>query len=263
MPSMMLATSLAAVADRLQQLVDGAQLDQLLDVGLVAEQLRHRAAQHPVGVGLEPVDLLAALEDRIGALDVGEQADRGLHPLAAHLVDLGELLRFGGGAAQIVERDRFRDILDEIQDVIHGGDQLVDLVAVEGRDEGLVQQRDALVGQLVGGALDGVDALCVRLELGEGAEHRGELAAALDDALRMRVEQVEELPLAGHQASEHRATPSFRGRAILSLLLRPDQNPIPAAPARRRRRAPAARAAPPPACARSAAPGRAAPLLPG
>src|SRR5258707_675931 len=97
------------------------------------------------------------------------------------------------------------DILDLIQDedVVHGGDQLVDLVAVERRDEGLVQQRDRLVGDLVGGALGVVDALRVRLELAEGADHAGELARALDDALGVGVEQVEELALAGHQAAEH------------------------------------------------------------
>src|SRR5688572_31019872 len=43
----------------------------------------------------------------------------------------------------------------------------------------------------------------MRLELGERAKHRGELAAALEDAVGVRVEEVEELPLARHQASQH------------------------------------------------------------
>ena len=59
------------------------------------------------------------------------------------------------------------------------------------------------MGDLVGGALRGVDALRVRLQLAEGADHRGELAAAFDDALGVGVEQVEKLALAGHQAAEH------------------------------------------------------------
>src|SRR5438876_6463059 len=156
-----------------------------------------------VGVGLEPVDLLAQLEDRRRALDVGEQRHRRLHAVAAELADLGELLRLGRDAAQVVERDRVGDILDQVQDVVHVGDQLVDLVAIEGRDEGLVQERDALVRDLVRGALRRVDPLRVRVELVEGADHRRELAAALDDALGVGIEQVEELALAGHQASEH------------------------------------------------------------
>src|SRR5688572_33246872 len=68
---------LAAVGNRFQQVVDHAQLEDLLDVGLVAEQLLQRGAHHAVGVGLEPVDLLAALQDRGRLLDVGEQADGG------------------------------------------------------------------------------------------------------------------------------------------------------------------------------------------
>src|SRR6266850_2308619 len=76
-------------------------------------------------------------------------------------------------------------------------------VAVERRDEGCVQERDALVRDLVRGALGGVDALRVRVEVLEGADHGSELAAALDDALGVGVEQIEELALAGHQASEH------------------------------------------------------------
>src|SRR5260221_8366928 len=62
---------LAAVGDGLEELVDHAQLHHLLEVVLLAEELRERRAHHPVGVGLEPVDLLAALEDRLRALHVG------------------------------------------------------------------------------------------------------------------------------------------------------------------------------------------------
>src|SRR6266700_464482 len=51
---------LAAVGDGLEELVDHAQLHHLLEVVLLAKQLRERRAHHPVGVGLEPVDLLAA-----------------------------------------------------------------------------------------------------------------------------------------------------------------------------------------------------------
>src|SRR6478672_11110053 len=53
---------LAAIRDRLEQLVDRAQLDQLADVLLLAEQARHRRAHDPVGIRLEAIDLLAGLE---------------------------------------------------------------------------------------------------------------------------------------------------------------------------------------------------------
>src|ERR1041385_224797 len=73
----------------------------------------------------------------------------------------------------------------------------------------VLKQRHGLVRDLVGRALGGVDARGVGVELGESPDHRGELAAALDDALGVGVEQVEELPLAGHQASEHPRFPSL------------------------------------------------------
>src|SRR4051812_45459298 len=49
---------LAAIGDRLQELVDLLHLEQVLDVALLAEQLGHRAAHHLVGVAFQPVDLL-------------------------------------------------------------------------------------------------------------------------------------------------------------------------------------------------------------
>src|SRR6185295_620874 len=53
---------LAAIRDRLEQLVDRAQLDQLANVLLLAKQARHGRAHDPVGVRLEAIDLLARLQ---------------------------------------------------------------------------------------------------------------------------------------------------------------------------------------------------------
>src|SRR5687767_13468066 len=102
----------------------------------------------------------------------------------------------------------------------------MDLVAVERRDEGLVQERDRLVRQLVRGALGGVDALRVRIQVGEAAEHRGELLAPFDDARGVRVEEIEKLPLTGHQASEHSSslvaeTEAERGQLALRIGVEP------------------------------------------
>src|SRR5689334_20839695 len=56
---------LRAIGDRFQQLVDLLHLEQVLDVGLFAEQLGHGAAHDLVGVALELVDLLAQRQDRV------------------------------------------------------------------------------------------------------------------------------------------------------------------------------------------------------
>ena len=74
---MMFATSSQRSVIDLEQLVDHPQLDQLLHVVFLAEQLRHRRAHHAVGVRLEPVDLLADLEDRApGRFTLVEQRHR-------------------------------------------------------------------------------------------------------------------------------------------------------------------------------------------
>ncbi len=54
---------------------------------------------------------------------------------------------------------RLGGVLHQVEHVVHAGDQAVDVVAVERRDERGVQQRDGLVRDLVGAALDIPDAL--------------------------------------------------------------------------------------------------------
>src|SRR5882672_5002659 len=205
---------LAAVGNQLEQFVNRAQLDQLLDVGLLAEQPRHGGAHHPVGIGLQAVDFLAGLEDRLRVAQVREQANRRLHALARHLADLRQLLRLRAGAPDVVEHDRLGGVLDQIQDVVHVGDELVDLIAVNGCNERFVQERDGLVRDLVGGVLGGVDALGVdrgSLKVGEELHER---AAALDDLRGVGIEQVEESPFARHQSAEHGGVSAqFRGRS--------------------------------------------------
>src|SRR5664280_258988 len=84
---------LAAVGDRLEQLVDRFQLDQLAHVLFFPKELRHRRAHDPVGIGLEAVDLLAGLDRRLDHLrlaDLRQQRDGVLHPLAAPRAQVAE-----------------------------------------------------------------------------------------------------------------------------------------------------------------------------
>src|SRR5262245_52129355 len=194
---------LAAVGDELEQLVDRAQLDELLHVGFLAEQARHRGAHDTVGVRFQPVDLLAGLQYRLRVAQVREQADGGPHAIAGHLADLRELLGLRGCAPDVVEHHGFGDVLDQIEDVVHVGDEQVDLVAVERGDEGLVQERNRLVGDLVRAALGFVYAPGVRVWRGGIGHELAECLAALDDLCGVGVEEVEKPALTGHQLVEH------------------------------------------------------------
>src|SRR5574340_783397 len=67
---------LAAVGDRLEVLVHRLELDQFANVDVVAKELAHRRAHHPVGVALEAVDLLAGLQCGLGDAEIGRASCR-------------------------------------------------------------------------------------------------------------------------------------------------------------------------------------------
>ncbi|MEA3194024.1 MAG: uncharacterized protein QOD26_2357, partial [Betaproteobacteria bacterium] len=77
-----LITAMDDILDLIQDVAESIALYDLRSVTPEAKQLGERRAHHPVGVGLEPVDLLAAFEDRFGSLDVGEQSYDRLNAVA-------------------------------------------------------------------------------------------------------------------------------------------------------------------------------------
>jgi hypothetical protein len=140
-------------------------------------------------------------------LHVRQQAYRRPDPFAAGQTDVGELLRLFGQAADVVEGDGLGDILGQVEDVVHGGDQTVDLLPAQGRDEGLVQELNRLVGDAVGAALDLVGRLGVahRLlaRLTQFMYQRRQLLAALHDQFGMGIEKLEKPALLRHESGEH------------------------------------------------------------
>ena len=78
----------------------------------------------------------------------------------------------------------------------------MDVVAVEGRDEGGVQQLHGFVRDPVGrmfGVFDGLDADGAVRDGVVVAQQVGEGHCAFDDQLRVAVEQDEEMPFTGHE----------------------------------------------------------------
>jgi hypothetical protein len=73
----------------------------------------------------------------------------------------GHQLRRGGGHA--VEDHAVGGGVDEVEHVVELRDQLVDVLPVDGGDEGLVQEVDGVVGDAVAVVLQGMDL--ARLEL--------------------------------------------------------------------------------------------------
>src|SRR3989442_1598415 len=98
---------LAAVGHRLQQLVDGLELDDFAHIGLFAEQLAHGRAHHAVGVRFEAVDFLAGLHRRVHHRWIGDarqQLDRIAQPLAAAHAQVGQARDLIRHVAHVVQR---------------------------------------------------------------------------------------------------------------------------------------------------------------
>ncbi|MGY3410511.1 hypothetical protein ACVWZV_006624 [Bradyrhizobium sp. GM5.1] len=83
-------------------------------------------------------------------------------------------------------------LLHLVDGVVHRGDQVLDVAAVERGDEGAAHRGQHLTGDVVGIVLELVDALAIDRRLLAPVEHALERDRALDHGLGVAVEQVEE-----------------------------------------------------------------------
>src|SRR2546426_3002587 len=201
---------LTAVGDRLQRLVDFLPLDDLDGVGLGVEQLGQALAQHPVGGVLQAIDLHRVLVEagvhRAQALD---GAVHGVHDVHDHV---GHGPGGRGRLLDPVDPHPLGHRLDEVQHVVQPGGEVVDVLAVDRRDERGVQPLDDLVGDDVAGVLDLLDRVGLGPGVGEIVELLAQQLGRLDDVLRLLIEQVEEADLTRDQV-EH-GHPECNGKVI-------------------------------------------------
>jgi len=104
-----------------------------------------------------------------------------------------------------------RHVFHHIEDIVHAGDQLVNLVAIERRDDRLVQQRYRLMRDVVGLLLVALDIPPPQLELADIVEQRFELRGGEHRQVGVLVEEIEELSFAAQKAG-HRGLYSIAGR---------------------------------------------------
>ena len=96
-----------------------------------------------------------------------------------------------------------RYVFHQVEDIVHPGDELVDLVPIDGRDEGFVQELDGFVGDGVGSGLDGLDVVGAALGLARVVHHRLQLDRSLQDERGVLAEIGEEPAFVRHQARKH------------------------------------------------------------
>src|SRR5262249_49487070 len=113
-----------------------------------------------------------------------------------------------------VEKEPLRDGFGEVQDVVEGGDQGVDVRAIDGREPRLMQPGDRLVGDLVPGALRLLHGLCKDREAGGLGDPLEDDAGGFDAPRRVSRESVVKRQVTGFLADpEHGASPSTASTA--------------------------------------------------
>jgi hypothetical protein len=85
--------------------------------------------------------------------------------------------------------------VDQVDHIVHGAAKLVDVLAVERRDERLIEFPENLVRNLVAVMLDGFDALHLFRHARVVFEHLYERVRSHDDVLRLLLKQNEEIPI--------------------------------------------------------------------
>jgi hypothetical protein len=128
---------------------------------------------------------------------------RKLHALGGRGADMRQLASLRGHHLDVIERDCGGNVLHQVEDVVHRGDQLVDFVAVERRDESLVQQIDGFVRELVCSLFGLLHVLLMDLGVLQIVDQQLEFVARGNNALCVRVEDFKELALGGHESTEH------------------------------------------------------------
>jgi hypothetical protein len=138
-----------------------------------------------------------------------------LHPLAAARAHVAQAQDVLVHRLHVVERHRLAGVLEQVEDVVHGVDQAVDLLPVDRRDEGLVQQAMHLGRDPVGLALGGADlagVLVAQVGVGVVLDQADEGARAFGDEAAVLVEQLEEISLARQELAEkHSVSPCWPG----------------------------------------------------
>ncbi|CAG9238200.1 hypothetical protein PSP6_80013 [Paraburkholderia tropica] len=210
-------SDLAFIGNGLEQFIDAFQFNQRLDIVFLAKQPRNRDTQQSVDFRFEFVDLLATLQDLISLFHVGKQADCLLNLNRRSCAQTRKLDRIVGQRSHVVQRDRVRDVFNHVDDVIQRIDQMLDLVAIQWRDECLVQQVVAVTRQFVCGFLDDFYIPPVSLRVVDVLDQSFERMTAVDDITGMSIEDLEEITVSGHEPAEHRASPRIRRRAARAV----------------------------------------------
>ena len=116
-------------------------------------------------------------------------------------------------APDLEQHHRLGGLLHLVDGVVHRGDQVLDVAAVERRDEGAAHRGQHLAGDVVGVVLELMDALAVHHRLLAALQHALQRERALRDRLGVTGEQIEKpllLREKGAKPTQHGMSPPLR-----------------------------------------------------
>src|SRR5437588_396005 len=160
------------------------------------EQGRDRLAHDPVGLVLQAMHLHGVLAD---VLEAPDQRNRQLDLARGPPQHPRQALRLVHRGLDPVEPEVVGDLLGVVDDVVEGGGQLQDVLAVDRRDERLVEPADDVMRYLVAVALAAQDVLRQPAPLGVLGKHLVEQVGGPRQVGPGALEQVEELSVRAAQ----------------------------------------------------------------
>src|SRR5713226_3408874 len=181
---------LAAVGDGLHRLVDLLPLDHLHGVALLLEHRGEGLAQQGVGAVLEPVHLHRVLVE--ARVHRAQAPDAAVHRRDLRHDHLGHRSARRGRLFDPIDDEALGGGLEEVEHVVEAGREVVDVLAVDRRDEDRVEPPDDLVSDLVASVLDLLDRVGLGPGVREGVDQLVEEAGGPDNVLGLLLELIEE-----------------------------------------------------------------------
>lgn len=130
-----------------------------------------------------------------------------MHLFAAGDADLGQLDGLGRHLADIVEMYRLGAVFHQVKDVVHARHQMMNVIPVDGCDEGLAQCLDGVVGDLVASFLQRFNVEGAPFQIIKVRHQRQQLLAGQNGLISQINKQLEKTPFKRHQSSEHTHSP--------------------------------------------------------
>jgi hypothetical protein len=198
---------LALVHGGFDDFEDFLPLDDLDGVFFFVEELCDEGTAEAVALVFEAVDLNSMPEDVVrcsegvnGGGNLGGCLEKNLCEVADAVTDF----------VHAVEDEAAGSGVGEVQHIVELGAELVDVLAVKGRDEGLVELQEDVVSDFVALVLDGLDVLRLFRHAGVVREHFHERSCAGLDVFRLHGEEIEKTLIARQQSPQkawHRIAP--------------------------------------------------------